>query len=113
MVILSAAVIIEGIIVAISSGILIKLICTNFQKIKRTIILAIKLIKKKQMYEKGTVFEGGVPIFKSPYGYLYDMSGDKKIFFCADCYNAKHVRLVKTGCKKYVCPVCNKEYKAK
>jgi len=67
------------------------------------------------MIEKGTIFTGGMPIFKSPKGYLYTVSDDNKSLFCADCYkpDLKLIRLEKTGYKKYICPACNKEYKSK
>jgi len=82
-------------------------------KIAKTIKLQIQLCKKKHMMEKGTEFSGGLPIFKSPKGYLYTVSDDQKSLYCAGCYNqnSKLIRLEKKRRKVYVCPVCNAEYK--
>jgi len=113
---------VETIITAAITAIVVRVIeimFNNLPKIKKTIKLAIQQHKKKAMMEKGTVFFGGLPIFTSPNGYLYTISDEQKSIYCADCYKPEHnlehklVHLKKTGRKLYVCPVCNKEYKAK
>jgi hypothetical protein len=76
-------------------------IFNNFPKIKNTIALAIKQHKKKAMMEKNSEILFGMPIFKSPNGYIYTVSDVKKSLYCGKCSNSPSnlVPLKKTGCK--------------
>jgi len=67
------ATIITAIIVAIIT-LLIGKFFSILTKIAKTIKLQMQLCRKKHMIEKNTEFSGGIPIFKSPKGYLYTVS---------------------------------------
>jgi len=106
---------VEQIIIAIVSVTLGWILHDIFPKIGRKIKLTAHIIRQKLKMEKNAVILFPFPILKSPKGYLFNVEGKKKLY-CEKCYSSKDskfIQLVKTGrfSRKYVCPVCNTEYK--
>jgi hypothetical protein len=110
-------IILTAVITVSISHILELLFKSIFPKIWKQIKLAIKQHNINIKMEKNAVFMSPFPIFKSPNGYIYEISGGKKNLFCGECYSSpsKLIRLKRIGgrfSKKYICPSCNTEYKA-